>query len=102
MTEIGPIGGGASTRGVARPHLEAEARAAESRPGDRVQTQSARRGADRVEVSNLAKELARLQDPVRQDLIDSVRAEIESGTYETEARLDGAVDRLLGDLRSGD
>jgi len=38
-----------------------------------------------------------MQDPVRQDLIDRVRSEIESGTYETEARLDGAIDRLLGD-----
>ena len=69
MTDIGPIGGGASTHGVSRPHLEAEARAAESRPGDRAQTRSARRGADRVEVSSIARELSRMQDPVRQDLI---------------------------------
>ena len=94
MTDIGPIGGGASTHGVSRPHVEA----AESRPGDRAQTRSARRGADRVEVSSIARELSRMQDPVRQDLIDRVRSEIESGTYETEARLDGAIDRLLSDL----
>ena len=98
MTDIGPIGGGASTHGVSRPHVEAEARAAESRPGDRAQTRSARRGADRVEVSSIARELSRMQDPVRQDLIDRVRSEIESGTYETEARIDGAIDRLLSDL----
>lgn len=98
MTEIGSIGGGASAQGVSRPQYEADARAAETRPGDRAQTRSARRGADRVEVSSLAKELARLQDPVRQDLIDRVRAEIESGTYETEEKLDGAVSGLLSDL----
>ena len=98
MTDIGPIGGGASAHGVTRPHPEAEARAAETRAGDRAQTRSARRGADRVEVSSIARELSRMQEPVRQDLIDRVRTEIESGSYETEARFDRAITRMLGDL----
>ena len=101
MTEIGPIGGGASAQGVSRPHLEAEARAAEARPGDHAQTRSARRGADRVEVSSLARELAKQQEPVRQELIDRVRAEIESGSYETDHRIDGAIDRIMEDHGPG-
>lgn len=100
MTEIGSIGGGASAQGASRPHLEAEARAAQTRPGGDAQTRSARRGADRVEVSSLAKELSLKQDPFRQDLVDRIRAEIEAGTYETEERVDGAIDGLLNDLDS--
>ncbi|MDQ7013138.1 MAG: flagellar biosynthesis anti-sigma factor FlgM [Planctomycetota bacterium] len=101
MTEIGPIGGGASAQRASRPQLEAEARAGETRPGDRAQTRSARRGADRVEVSSLARELSQQQEPVRQDLIDRVRAEIDSGSFETDRRVDGAIDRIMEDLGPG-
>ncbi len=101
MTEIGPIGGGASAQRVSRPHLEAEARAAEGRPGEHAQTRAARRGTDRVEVSSLARELSKQQEPVRQELIDRVRTEIESGSYETDRRVDGAIDRILEDLGPG-
>lgn len=100
MTEIGPIGGGASAQRASRPYLEPEARAGETRPSDRAQSRPTRRGADRVEVSNLARELSR-QEPVRQDLIDRVRAEIESGSYETDSRVDGAIDRIMEDLGPG-
>jgi anti-sigma28 factor (negative regulator of flagellin synthesis) len=93
MSEIGTIGGGASAAGLPRPLREGE-----TRPGDRAETRSAPRGADRVEVSSLARELARAQEPVRQELIDRVRAEIEAGTYESPEKLDAAVRKLLGEL----
>jgi negative regulator of flagellin synthesis FlgM len=53
-----------------------------------------------VEVSALAQSLSRLNTdpPVRQDLIDRVRAEIEAGVYDTPERLDRAVDRLLAEI----
>jgi anti-sigma28 factor (negative regulator of flagellin synthesis) len=53
-----------------------------------------------VEVSSLARSLSRLtsDEPVRQDLIDRVRSEIESGSYETPEKIDGAVDGLLREL----
>ena len=35
---------------------------------------------------------------MRQELMNRVRAEIEAGTYETDARLNAAADRLLADL----
>ncbi|MCC7387740.1 MAG: hypothetical protein IT431_03130 [Phycisphaerales bacterium] len=39
-------------------------------------------------------------EPVRQDLIDRVRSEIEAGTYETPEKLDGAAEGLLRDLEA--
>jgi anti-sigma28 factor (negative regulator of flagellin synthesis) len=55
-----------------------------------------------VEVSALAlaQSLSRLnqEPPVRQELIDRVRAEIETGNYETPERIDGAIDNILREL----
>lgn len=95
MSEIGPIGGGASASGAPRPHRTDGA----GRPGQHAEPRP-RRGEDRVEVSALAQHLARLnQDPpVRQDLIDRVRAEIEAGLYDTPERLEGALDNIVRDL----
>jgi len=95
MTEIGPIGGGASASGMPRPHLDGA-----SRPGQQAEPRSARRGADRVEVSSLARSLSRLNqdEPVRQDLIDRVRTEIEAGRYETPDKVAAAVERLRREL----
>jgi negative regulator of flagellin synthesis FlgM len=63
---------------------------------------------DRVEISAEALEAARLAEAaaggasagpdVRTDLVNRLRAEIASGTYETPERLDGALDRLLNQL----
>lgn len=95
MSEIGPIGGGASASGLPRPQLDGA-----ERPGVRAEPRSTRRGADRVEVSSLARSLSRLtsDEPVRQDLIDRVRGEIEAGRYDTPDKVDTAVDRLLTEL----
>jgi len=38
------------------------------------------------------------ESPVRQDLIDRVRGEIEAGTYDTPERLDAAIDRILREV----
>ena len=57
---------------------------------------------DQVQISleaRLKSLLAKVPD-VRQDLIDRVRAEIAAGTYETDEKLDIALDRLLDDLRT--
>lgn len=95
MSEIGAIGGGASASGMPRPLPDSI-----GRPGDRAEPRSARRGDDQVEVSSLARQLSRLtsDEPVRQDLIDRVRSEIEAGNYETPDKIDAAVDGLLREL----
>ncbi len=95
MTEIGPIGGGASASGMSRPQVDGAAR-----PGQDAEPRAVRRGVDEVEVSSLAKSLSRqnTDPPVRQNLIDRVRAEIDTGRYVTPERLDAAVDKLVDSI----
>lgn len=59
-----------------------------------------RRPSDRVELSQSAQLLSKLNElpDVRQDLIDRVRGEIQAGTYETPDKIDGAIDGLIEDL----
>ena len=57
-------------------------------------------GKDSVEISELARLLdclSRVPD-VREDKVRAVRAQIESGVYETAERLDKAIDALLREL----
>ncbi|BAM02487.1 flagellar biosynthesis anti-sigma factor FlgM [Phycisphaera mikurensis] len=59
------------------------------------------RGADRVDVSAEAREAtltARLKDlPVREDLVAEARRQIAEGTYDSEDRIEQAIDAILGD-----
>jgi anti-sigma28 factor (negative regulator of flagellin synthesis) len=55
--------------------------------------------ADRVELSRHARlldELRRLPE-VRSDLVEQIRRAIEQGTYDTPAKLDAAIERLIAD-----
>jgi anti-sigma28 factor (negative regulator of flagellin synthesis) len=60
------------------------------------------RGADQADISDEARAqfLSRLKElpPVRQDLIDNIRQQIQAGTYDTPERLSGSLDGLLQDL----
>lgn len=58
------------------------------------------RGADQIELSEAARTLAKLANlpDVREDLVDRIRTEIENGTYETDAKLDAAIEALAEDL----
>ena len=60
------------------------------------------RGTDRIDVSPEAREatlVAKLKDlPVRADLVEAARAFIASGTYDTDDRVDAAIDAILEDL----
>ena len=58
------------------------------------------RSGDSVEVSANAQLLARLAalPDVRHDLVSRVKGEIAAGTYETDAKLNTAVDSLFNDL----
>jgi negative regulator of flagellin synthesis FlgM len=69
------------------------------RSAHQSESPAVRRGQDRVEVSELATYMSKLKQlPVRQDLIDSVRARIADGTYDTPERLEAAIDELIQDL----
>ena len=58
------------------------------------------RGADKLELSGMSHLLKTLKsNDVRADMVAQVKAQIEAGTYETDEKLDAAVDRLLDDLQ---
>lgn len=57
------------------------------------------RGADQVDISAAAEAAARANDgDFRADLVARIQNEIAAGTYETAAKLDVAVDRLLDEM----
>lgn len=92
MPDIPPIGLG-HTNAVDRLREAVHGRAdAESSP-----TTAPTRHGDRVELSEQARSLAhgRVESDGR---IDSIRDSIRSGTYETNGKLDAAIDRLLNEL----
>ncbi len=57
-------------------------------------------GADQIDISPEAEMVSKVNDlpEVRADRIAEIRQQIESGTYETEAKLDVAVGRLLDEM----
>jgi negative regulator of flagellin synthesis FlgM len=61
-------------------------------------------GADRVEISNVARFLGAANNlpPVRQEKIDRLKEEIAKGGYETPDRIEKAVERLLDELGDAD
>lgn len=66
--------------------------------------------ADTLEISSEAQEAARLADaaearaadraaqPIRADRVAEIKAQIAEGSYETDAKLDAALDRLLDEI----
>lgn len=63
-------------------------------------TPAASRGSDSVELSSQARLLSKLKElpDIREGLVDSVRAQIDAGQYETDERLDTAINGMLEDL----
>jgi negative regulator of flagellin synthesis FlgM len=55
---------------------------------------------DEVQISDAAQLVAKTQQipDVRQDRVDSIRAQIAQGAYETPDKLDTAVSRLLDEI----
>lgn len=55
---------------------------------------------DQLEISHEADLASRMQDipGIRADRVASIRAQIESGIYETDDKLDVAVSRLLDEI----
>ena len=57
------------------------------------------RGSDSVELSSTSQLLSRLAElpDVRQDLVDRVKAQIQSGDYDTPEKLDKALDAMINE-----
>jgi anti-sigma28 factor (negative regulator of flagellin synthesis) len=63
------------------------------------QPQAPARASDKLELSGLSHLLkAAQQNDVRVDKVAQVKAAIEAGTYDDDAKLDAAIDRLLDDV----
>jgi len=58
------------------------------------------RAADRLELAGASHLLAALKanTNVRAELVQGIKQQIDAGTYETDAKLNAAIDRLLGEL----
>jgi negative regulator of flagellin synthesis FlgM len=58
------------------------------------------RGSDKVELSSASSLLASLKagNDVRVDKVADIRAQIDSGTYETDDKINGSLDGLLDDM----
>ncbi len=90
MSEVTPIHRPTATT------IEPQARP--SRP--QTHSQAPARGEDQVVLSDTAQLLSKLRElpDTRQDLVDRVRAAIADGTYESEDKVDAAIENLLEDL----
>jgi negative regulator of flagellin synthesis FlgM len=54
---------------------------------------------DRLQLSGASHLLAALKsNDIRADKVTAIKSQIADGTYETDGKLDGAVDKLLDDL----
>lgn len=91
MSDINPI---------ARPHHTTLENLSKARHNS-ADTPAASSGrGDRVELSEQARLLSKLKQlpEVREGLVNSVKSQIEAGTYDTPERLDTALQAMLDDL----
>jgi negative regulator of flagellin synthesis FlgM len=78
--------------GINGPHFAHRSQMTESAaPGE---------AADRVDISPAAEAAIRLAETgdVRQALIDEIRSQIATGTYDTPAKFEAAVERMLDEI----
>lgn len=59
----------------------------------------ARRGTDGIDVVEVSPQARKAAADIRSDLVDRVKLEIHSGTYENLKKLDAAIERMMSDLR---
>ena len=57
-------------------------------------------GVDQLDISPEADLVSQIRDipDIRADRVAAIRAQIQAGTYETDAKLDGALSRLLDEI----
>ena len=99
MPDIGPVGFGtplASVHSVSRVAFDSAPRGVALTAAARTETR------DRVELSDHARMLDRLRSmpAYRADKVAEARAAIESGSYESPARLQAAIEKLVRDLEA--
>ncbi|MEM7630137.1 MAG: flagellar biosynthesis anti-sigma factor FlgM [Planctomycetota bacterium] len=87
---------GINSRRIGR--LDPAAPKAPARRADDAQSASRARDADVVQVSSTARFLEVLKkNPIREELVNRVKREIEAGTYETPEKMQSAIDEMMTD-----
>ena len=78
--------------GINAPHGVHRANGAQHAPSAKT--------VDRVEISPAAEAAIQATETrgIRQDLVSRIRAQIAAGTYETPAKLDAALERMLDEI----
>ncbi len=78
--------------GINAPHAPFRGQAAQESPSAK--------SSDRVDISAAAEAAIQAGETgeVRHDLVDQIRAQLAAGTYETPAKLDAAIERLLDEI----
>lgn len=102
MTDFAPISNSAAFSAASSASAAAGASAAREAARRYAKSSEPARSEDNVDVSDEAAEVAfymgKLRSlPIRQDLVDRVKAEIAKGTYDTPQKLSAAIDELLAD-----
>jgi anti-sigma28 factor (negative regulator of flagellin synthesis) len=94
MSSINSVGGGIPIQSITSQPVQ------KSIPSDATDPASTPvRASDRLELSGASSLLQSLQtNNIRTDKVASVKAQIEAGTYETDGKLDVAVNKLLDEL----
>lgn len=92
VTSAGNVGGA----GGVQPVRLTSAKSAEATPLGGLEVPR-----DEVEISSAARmlEQARLDPQIRAERLAEIRAAIANGTYETPAKLEAAIERMLAEVR---
>lgn len=96
MSELSPLSSGQVARtGRVGPATGRRSDAAE----ESARVPGRDRGADEVQFSSHIQHLMELKNggPVRMDLVNRIRNEIEQGSYETPEKIDAAIDELMSE-----
>ncbi len=81
-------------QGINAPHHASRASQANAAQGNSLAQ------VDQLDISPEASLAAQVHDlpEIRQDRVAALRSQIESGAYETDEKLDGAIERLLDEI----
>ncbi|MFK7883517.1 MAG: flagellar biosynthesis anti-sigma factor FlgM [Phycisphaerales bacterium] len=96
MSELSPLASGQVARtGRVTPASGRRSESAE----DTARVPGRDRGSDEVQFSSQIQHLVELKNggPVRMDLVDRIRNEIEQGSYETPEKVEAAIDELMSE-----
>lgn len=104
MDLISNVATGASAASIARDSLTVSPASRLIQADDARVPEVVTRGSDSVDISALARRLGLITSeqstakPFRAELVERIKDQIEAGTYDTDDKLEIALDRLTRDL----